>query len=199
MQERSAAALISRHGLHNCMTRILCFTVVVFMVAALSQARAGSFSDTILFTEVYELELEDGGSQRVTFESPRSDYSIKIDKDTSLEAVINKLNVVFGNFDYTVSYDAGSGQLILMDASNTRVDFKVLAGGEELTVKSPSGSSSGSSDGLSALLSAFDTVVILLDTVWTLMLSNPLMVLFLAASLLIIGVRAFRQVKRAAK
>lgn len=57
----------------------------------------------------------------------------------------------------------------------------------------------GSGGGMSAVLGAFDTVTSLMNSVWTLMTSNPLLTLFLAAGLLTIGVRAFRQIKRAAK
>lgn len=52
---------------------------------------------------------------------------------------------------------------------------------------------------MSAVLGAFDTVVSLMNKVWELMTSNPLLTLFLAAGLLTIGVRVFRQIKRAAK
>ena len=48
-------------------------------------------------------------------------------------------------------------------------------------------------------MTSVDTVVTLLEKCWTLMTSNPLLTLFLAAGLLTIGVRAFRQIKRAAK
>ena len=50
MQKRSAAALISRHGLRGCITRVvslaLCFVVAVSMVAAPSQAHAGIFDNS---------------------------------------------------------------------------------------------------------------------------------------------------------
>lgn len=61
------------------------------------------------------------------------------------------------------------------------------------------GSGGSGSGGMAAVLSAFDTVVSLMNEVWKLMTSNPLLTLFLAAGLLTIGVRVFRQVKRAAK
>lgn len=57
----------------------------------------------------------------------------------------------------------------------------------------------GGTSGMSAVLGAFDTVTSLMEKVWILMTSNPLLTLFLAAGLLSIGVRAFRQIKRAAK
>lgn len=55
------------------------------------------------------------------------------------------------------------------------------------------------SSGMPAVLGAFETVTSLMNSVWTLMTSNPLLTLFLAAGLLSIGVQAFRQIKRAAK
>lgn len=57
----------------------------------------------------------------------------------------------------------------------------------------------GGTTGMPAVLGAFETVTSLMNSVWTLMTSNPLLTLFLAAGLLTIGVRAFRQIKRAAK
>lgn len=57
----------------------------------------------------------------------------------------------------------------------------------------------GGASGMPAVLGAFDTVVSLMNKVWELMTSNPLLTLFLAAGLLTIGVRVFRQIKRAAK
>lgn len=57
----------------------------------------------------------------------------------------------------------------------------------------------GSSGGMSAVLGAFDTVTSLMNSVWQLMTSNPLLTLFLAAGLLSIGVGAFRQIKKSAK
>lgn len=57
----------------------------------------------------------------------------------------------------------------------------------------------GSGGGMSAVLSAFDTVTSLMNSVWELMTSNPLLTLFLAAGLLSIGVSAFRKIKSAAK
>ena len=49
------------------------------------------------------------------------------------------------------------------------------------------------------MVSAIDDVVDVMEQVWAIMVSNPLLVVFLAASLLIVGVRIFRKVKRAAK
>lgn len=66
-----------------------------------------------------------------------------------------------------------------------------------VALASEGGGTSGG--GMSAVLGAFDTVTSLMEKVWILMTSNPLLTLFLAAGLLSIGVRAFRQIKRAAK
>lgn len=87
-------------------------------------------------------------------------------------------------------------------AKSAKVQTAVLAAGTAMAL-SPAAmaSSGGGSDasGMPAVLGAFDTVTSLMNSVWTLMTSNPLLTLFLAAGLLTIGVRAFRQIKRAAK
>lgn len=44
-----------------------------------------------------------------------------------------------------------------------------------------------------------DTVTSLMGEVWTLMTSNPLLTLFLAVSLISVGVSVFRRIKRAAR
>ena len=53
--------------------------------------------------------------------------------------------------------------------------------------------------GMSAVMSSFSVVTELMVEVWELMTSNPLLTLFLAASLLSVGVGAFRKIKRAAR
>lgn len=50
-----------------------------------------------------------------------------------------------------------------------------------------------------SVVSSMDTLGTLMTKVWTLMTSNPLLVLFLAVSLLSIGVAVFRMIKRAAR
>jgi len=52
---------------------------------------------------------------------------------------------------------------------------------------------------MAAILASMTTITDLVTSVWELMTSNPLLTLFLAAGLLTIGVRVFRQIKRAAK
>ena len=52
---------------------------------------------------------------------------------------------------------------------------------------------------MNALMAGFEYVVMLLEKVWVLLLSNPLLCLFLAAGLVSVGVRAFRKLKSAAK
>lgn len=52
---------------------------------------------------------------------------------------------------------------------------------------------------MNTLMAGFEYVVMLLEKVWELLLSNPLLCLFLAAGLVTVGVRAFRRLKSAAK
>ena len=52
---------------------------------------------------------------------------------------------------------------------------------------------------MNKLMQSFEYVIMLLEKVWELLLSNPLLSLFLAASLVAVGVRAFRKLKGAAK
>ena len=52
---------------------------------------------------------------------------------------------------------------------------------------------------MNTLMAGFEYVVMLLEKVWELLLSNPLLTLFLAAGLVGVGVRAFRKLKGAAK
>ena len=53
--------------------------------------------------------------------------------------------------------------------------------------------------GMDAVIAAMDTVTQLMWSVWELMTSNPLLSLFLAASLLGVGVGVFRRIKRASR
>lgn len=87
-------------------------------------------------------------------------------------------------------------------AKSAKVQTAVLAAGTAMALSPAAMASSGGggdASGMPAVLGAFDTVTSLMNSVWTLMTSNPLLTLFLAAGLLTIGVRAFRQIKRAAK
>lgn len=52
---------------------------------------------------------------------------------------------------------------------------------------------------MTTVMAGFEFVVILLERVWSLLLSNPLLTLFLAAGLVSVGVKAFRKLKGAAK
>ena len=92
-------------------------------------------------------------------------------------------------------------QWVKEKARSAKVQTAVLAA-STATALAPvamASSGGGESSGMPAVLGAFDTVNSLMNSVWTLMTSNPLLTLFLAAGLLTIGVRAFRQIKRAAK
>lgn len=61
-----------------------------------------------------------------------------------------------------------------------------------------SGGDSGDA-GMTKILGSIDTIVSLMGRVWDVMTSNPLLTLFLAVSLLLVGVKVFRRVKSAAK
>ena len=53
--------------------------------------------------------------------------------------------------------------------------------------------------GFEAVVGSMDTLVELVSQVWTLMTSNALLTLFLAVSLISVGVSVFRMIKNAAK
>lgn len=53
--------------------------------------------------------------------------------------------------------------------------------------------------GIDAVMGSMDTLVDLTGQVWTLMTSNALLTLFLAVSLISVGVSVFRMIKNAAK
>ena len=53
--------------------------------------------------------------------------------------------------------------------------------------------------GMSAVIGAVDTIVELMGKVWELMTSNPLLTLFVAASLLPIGIALFTSLRNAAR
>lgn len=87
-------------------------------------------------------------------------------------------------------------------AESAKMQRAALTAGMALALAPVAMASDAGSSGVSgmpAVLGAFETVTSLMNSVWTLMTSNPLLTLFLAAGLLTIGVRAFRQIKRAAK
>lgn len=55
------------------------------------------------------------------------------------------------------------------------------------------------SGGMSAVMSAVDTIVELMGKTWELMTSNPLLTLFVAASLLPVGIALFTSLRNAAR
>lgn len=57
----------------------------------------------------------------------------------------------------------------------------------------------GGRDTVSVLTKAMGDLVDVMEQVWAIMVSNPMLVVFLAAGLFTVGVRVFRKVKRAAK
>lgn len=52
---------------------------------------------------------------------------------------------------------------------------------------------------LAPVTSAMSTLVDVMGKVWEVMVANPLLVVFLAASLLSVGISIFKRVKRAAR
>lgn len=52
---------------------------------------------------------------------------------------------------------------------------------------------------MSAVIGSMSTVTELMTAIWDMMTSNPLLTLFVAVSLIGIGVTVFKRVKRAAK
>ncbi len=213
MQKRIVVAWINNAALRRCITKglslILCFVVAVLMVAVPPQASASSFgieyspvflsaADTTSganFAETYGLELADGEKKKVTFEVSNYSFAVVVKKGDSIEDVAVKLNMMLQNVDHVASYDKVSGQLIVTDQDSNKTDLKMYADGIELTMKLPLQGSGG----IPEVLDMLDTVISLVNCVWTLMTSNPLLVLFLAVGLLILGVRMFRQIKSAAQ
>ena len=84
-------------------------------------------------------------------------------------------------------------------ARSVQLQRALMTGATAMAMSSVAFASEGGTSGMPAVLGAFDTVTSLMNSVWQLMTSNPLLTLFLASGLLTIGVRAFRQIKRAAK
>ena len=62
-----------------------------------------------------------------------------------------------------------------------------------------SGAGTVASGGMSAVMSAVDTLVQLRGKTWELMTSNPLLTLFVAASLLPVGIALFTSLRNAAR
>ena len=61
------------------------------------------------------------------------------------------------------------------------------------------GDTSGAGTVASAVMSAVDTIVQLMGKTWELMTSNPLLTLFVAASLLPVGIALFTSLRNAAR
>ena len=57
----------------------------------------------------------------------------------------------------------------------------------------------GTSSSLAPIITAMGDIVDVMGEVWEVMVSNPLLLAFLAASLLASGITLFRKIKRAAK
>lgn len=85
-------------------------------------------------------------------------------------------------------------------AKSSQVKAAVLAAGTASAMSPVAFASAGGSDtGMSSILSSIDTVVSLMGKVWDVMTSNPLLTLFLAVSLLMVGIKVFKRIKAAAK
>lgn len=52
---------------------------------------------------------------------------------------------------------------------------------------------------MGTLVTGINTVVDVMEKVWDVMTSNPLLLLYLSATLLYVGIKVFRKVKAAAK
>ena len=59
--------------------------------------------------------------------------------------------------------------------------------------------STGTDANMTTIVTAMGTLVEIMGEVWKVMVSNPLLVVFLAASLFGVGIKIFRKVKGAAK
>jgi len=55
------------------------------------------------------------------------------------------------------------------------------------------------SGGMSAVMSGMDTIITLMGKVWDLLTSNPLLAVFVAASLLPVGIALFTSLRNAAR
>ena len=62
-----------------------------------------------------------------------------------------------------------------------------------------SGAGAVASGGMSAVMGSVDTIVQLMGKTWDLMTSNPLLTLFVAASLLPVGIALFTSLRNAAR
>ncbi len=62
-----------------------------------------------------------------------------------------------------------------------------------------SGAGTVASGGMSAVISSVDTITELMGKVWELMTANPLLTLFVAASLLPVGIALFTSLRNAAR
>lgn len=84
-------------------------------------------------------------------------------------------------------------------ASSAKLKTAVMAAGTASAMAPVALASEGTIKDMNTLMAGFEYVVMLLEKVWELLLSNPLLCLFLAAGLVSVGVRAFRRLKSAAK
>ena len=203
MQKRFAAAPIGRVDLRRCIARILPLVLCcVFMVVLSQTAEASDDTSSSNFAAAYGLELADGESKEVDFKFPGFTLSYTVTNTTTMESLSSRMNKMIQNYGQTASYDASLGRIVVTDGDGGNIDLQVFVDGKELIAKAPpqsGGEGSGFAAGIDTLMAGFEYVVLLFGKVWELMLSNPLLTLCLAASLVAVGVRAFRRLKSAAK
>lgn len=98
----------------------------------------GSVSDK--FSDIYGLGLDDGESERITFNSPKGVMSFGITKDTTMETVAERVNNLMGSAGYEASVNKLTGQLDVIDLrTGNPVKFSLKLGDGE--VLEPQGSS----------------------------------------------------------
>ena len=85
-----------------------------------SEQSEASFADT------YGINwLNDGDTERVTFDFGKYNLAFNVSKDTSLEDVAEELNKTIGNDGWTAAYNKYTGQLEVTDKTGAKVDFSI--------------------------------------------------------------------------
>lgn len=174
-----------------------CLMLTVFSSTAL----AAESADAINFAEAYGIEIADGSSVEVKFVFPSFEITFDIYKDSSIDDVVEHLNMMTSAFSYTISYDKVSGQLVAMRHGQV-VDLKILLDGEELTIKpsipdpiDPSAPAAPST--MSEMLSTISTVLTVSLSWMTLVtdkiVSNPILLIVVILSFLGTGVLLFKR------
>lgn len=164
-----------------------------------SVAFAAEAGGAILFAEAYGLEIADGETKSVKFQLPGYTSTQKLTNTTTMEELVKKLSFTLPNFGYTPSYDKDSGQLVITDNSGAKVDFKVLADGEELIFKpslstpSISGGSTTMAQLLSTITDVFAVSIGWIAAVSNAIVSNPILLLIVVIGFIGAGVSFFKR------